>query len=229
MSQQRFTRYFTVKAGEDAYLFARRPGVYATMHWGRAGDSRQVKGLGLVWLPGFGTLIRSGNDEPRNSYFTQMGKEDTFRKSIRDFKVPASFDRAAPDGTVEAGDLRFSTDFDGKGISKSFAITDDAIETTTRTSEAATEQIPLYLDRDDTITVDGKAWDYQSGDTVAFAGRSLRVKRVCGGQTAYATLEFSANTSGTFKRAYDLARGGVYTLSVAVPAGTDFVTRIAKS
>ena len=229
LSQQRFTRYFTVEAGKDAYLFARRLGVYATMHWGRASDSRQVKGFGLVWLPGFGTLIRSSNEDARNSYITQMGKENTFRKSILDFVVPASFDKATPDGTVEAGDLQFATNFDGKGISKSFAITDNAVETTTRTREAATEQIPLYLDRDDTITVDGKDWDYKNGgDAVVFAGRRLRVKRVCGGQTAYATLEFGANTTGTFKRVYDLARGAVYTLSVAVPANTDFVTRIER-
>ena len=227
LSQPRFTRYFNVEAGKDGYLFARRPGVYATMHWGRS-NGRQIKGLGLVWLPGFGTLIRPSNEDARNSYVTQMGKENTFRKSIVDFKLPASFDTAAPDGTVEAGDLRFSSDYDGKGISKSFAITDNAIEVTTRVGEAATEQIPLYLDAEDTISVDGKTWDYKSGDAVAFAGRTLRVKRVCGGQTAYATLEFGASTTGNIQRSYDLARGGIYMLSVAVPANADFVTRIAK-
>ena len=60
------------------------------------------------------------------------------------------------------------------------------------------------------------------------AGRQLQMKRMCGGQTAYATLEFALNTTGTLRRAYDLARGTVYVLSVAVPSSTDFVTRIHK-
>ena len=185
LSQQRFTRYFSVAAGGDAYLFARRPGVYATLHWGKAGDNRQVKGIGLVWLPGFGTFVHSSNEDARNSYITQMDKENTFRKSILDFVVPASFKNASADGEVEAGDLQFATNFDGKGIAKSFQITDSAIIVTTRTGEAATGQIPLYLDADDTLTVDGKAWDHKNGgDTTDFAGRELRVKRVCGGQTA---------------------------------------------
>ena len=230
LRQQRFTRYFSVPVGEDQFLFARRPGVYATMHWGKA-DGRQVKEVGLVWLPGFGTLVRSVGDDPKNAFSTRMGKETTYRKTISDFKVPASFKNAPENGEVEAGDLQFATNFDGKGIAKSYRITDDALEVTTRTTETATDQIPLYLDAEDTISVDGNAWDYRTdadAPPVNFAGRSLRVKRVCGGVTAYATIEFGADTTGTLKRSYDLARGAVYVLSVAVPAKTDFVTRIHK-
>lgn len=226
MSQQRFTRYFSVPVGQDHYLFARRPGVYTTLHWGKPDGNRQTKGVGLVWLPGFGTLVRSAGDDAKNAYSTIMGQQSTFRKPILDFQLPKSFENAPASGEVEAGDLQFTSNFDGIGITKNYKITDNTLEVTTRTKEAATEQIPLYLDADDTLTVDGKDWNYKAD--AAFAGRTLRVKRVCGGKTAYATLKFGADTTGTLQRSYDLARGGIFVLSVAVPADTDFITCIHK-
>ncbi|RYX80287.1 hypothetical protein EON83_29295 [bacterium] len=237
LASERFTRYFHVPVGDDHYLFARRPGIYTTLHWGKAGEgSRQVKEVGLVWLPGFGTLLRSCNDAPKDTYSTIMGKQNTFRKSILDFQLPDSFKAASKSGAVETNDLQFTTNFGGIGITKTYRITDDALEITTRTKEAAKEQIPLYFDADDTLTVDGKALSYKAAAPtpttpalpIAFEGRTLRVKRVCGGKTAYATVEFGATTTGTLTRSYDLARGGVYILSVAVPANTDFLTRIKK-
>lgn len=231
LTQQRFTRYFYVPAGEDHYLFARRPGVYVTLHWGKAGGNRQVKEVGLVWLPGFGTLLRSANDAPQNAYSTVMGGQSTFRKSILDFQLPQSFRDAPTSGVVEAGDLQFTTNFDGMGITKSYRITDGSLEVTTRAREAAREQIPLYFDADDTLTVDGKELALKTAPDaapVAFAGRTLRVKRTCGGKTAYATVEFGVGTTGTLQRSYELARGAVTILSVAVPANTDFITRVGR-
>ena len=226
ISQQRFTRYFSVPIGQDHYLFARRPQIYATLHWGQPNGNRQTKGVGLVWLPGFGTLVRAAGDDAKNACSTLMGQHSTFRKAILDFEVPQSWKNAPASGEVQAGDLQFTTNFAGIGITKTYQITDGGLQMTTRTREAATEQIPLYLDDEDTLTLDGKAWDYQTD--VAFAGRTLRVKRVCGGKTAYAMVEFGLNTSGTLTRSYDLARGAVYVLSVAIAANTDFVTRIEK-
>ncbi len=231
LASERFTRYFYVPAGDDHYLFARRPGIYATLHWGKADSNRQTKGVGLVWLPGFGTLVRPANDEAQNGYITRVGKQDTFRKSIADFQLPESFRKAPASGVVEAGDLQFTTNFDGFGVTKSYRITDSALEVITRAREAATEQIPLYFDATDTLEVDGKPLEFKTATdavTVPFAGQTLRVKRTCGGKTAYASVEFGTGATGTLKRAYDLGRGGVYTLSVAVPANTDFITRIKR-
>ncbi|RYG69533.1 hypothetical protein EON80_09615 [bacterium] len=216
VGQPRFTRYFAPVRGNDHYLFARRPGVYATLHWGRP-NGKQAKEIGLVWLPGFGTLLRSFNNNIDYGYCTRVGNSSTYKKSITDFKTPREFATAKADGSVTARDLEFTTTFTDIGVQKSFRIKDHYFEVEVQTKTVAVEQIPLYFDSTDTLTLDGNSLILNTVSQMV-AGKALRVKRICGGETAQAVIKFDSPMKANLSKAYDIANGAIYLLSVDVTA-----------
>jgi hypothetical protein len=219
LAQDRFTRYFNVPASQDQFLFARRPGAYVTLHFGRPAG-RQAKEIGLVWLPGFGTLLRGFNDKPEFAYRTEVGEKSTYKRPIEDVNIPNNFLAAGADGYVTAGDLDLTTAFRDLGLQKTYRISDGGFGVSLKTDGAAIEQIPLYFDNSDAVEVDGKRLTL---GTVALPlqGKTLAVTRTCGGKTAQAMLQFDFRISGSLQRAYNLANGAVYILSVRISENTE--------
>lgn len=219
LSQERFTRYFNVPASQDQFLFARRPGVYATLHFGRP-SGRQAKEVGLVWLPGFGTLMRGFNDKPEYAYRTVVGNKSTYKRPIEDINVPSNFLAARADGYVAAGDLEFTANFLDLGLQKIYRINDTGFSITIKSAGAAVEQIPLYFDNSDDVSCNGRS--ITLGTTaLPLQGKTLMVQRTCGGKSGQAALRFDSRISGSLQHAYDIANGAVYILSVRVPENSE--------
>ncbi|EIQ00164.1 hypothetical protein OpiT1DRAFT_04704 [Opitutaceae bacterium TAV1] len=79
--ESRFTKKFRDDMNEQELSCVRRPGYYATFRSGLA-NGRQTLGLGLVWIPGFGTVLVSANDTPRPAF----GWHPTGAESRRAFR-----------------------------------------------------------------------------------------------------------------------------------------------
>ncbi|KAF3917475.1 hypothetical protein ABW21_db0209780 [Orbilia brochopaga] len=230
VAQSNFTRYFgPPRAGVASYLFARREGVYVTMHFGQRSSYNQAKEVGIVWLPGFGTLIRGYNSNEEWSFSTSIGDTTTFKRPITDFKIPDSWTSSiSEDGSVDAPEeLIFSSSFGGIGVQKRYRIDDVGFELSVTTAVAGVEQIPLYIDENDIVRIDGEVHELQVQMTAStITGRSLAVTRAVGGRTTTALVQFNKSVEGTLAYGYPLARGDVYILSVAVRAKSKLVYEV---
>lgn len=65
--EERFTEVIRLDLDEQEFVGLRRPGYYLTLHAGRA-HGRQNKGLGILWVPGFGNVLTSANDIERAAF-----------------------------------------------------------------------------------------------------------------------------------------------------------------
>ncbi|EIP99663.1 hypothetical protein OpiT1DRAFT_04190 [Opitutaceae bacterium TAV1] len=95
--ETRFTKKFRDDMDEQELSCVRRPGYYATFRSGRA-NGKQTLGLGLVWVPGFGTVFVSANDAPRPAFgWHQTGAESrrSFRRMQRTWSGDASSEYSA--------------------------------------------------------------------------------------------------------------------------------------
>ncbi|MBT7161636.1 MAG: hypothetical protein HN904_02600, partial [Victivallales bacterium] len=201
VAKERFTHYVHSAWGDDHYLFARRSGVYATLHWGQP-NHNQGKEVGLVWLPGFGTLLRSYNNRLDWAACTRVGKTSTFKQTI-----------ANPD--IQRGEdtepLTVTARYPNLAITKSWTVADGDFALRVAAPAGAVEQIPLYLAKDDALLLDGKP--FVPGQPIIGSKRVLRVRR----GHASAELAFDQPVEVTMQRVYGLARGAVHILRVRLP------------
>lgn len=200
LARERFTVHVHSEWGNDHYLFARRPGIYATLHWGIP-NHKQGKEVGLVWLPGFGTLLRSYNDSPNWAACTRVGEHSTYKQPI-----------ANPD-IQRGGDtdpITVTARYENPPVTKSWTVADGGFALRVAAPNGAIEQIPIYLAADDTLLLDGQPFaPGQPIDTM----RTLRVQR--GDSTA--EIVFEKPVQASLRRIYNLAQGAVHMLRVQLP------------
>ncbi|KAK6346872.1 hypothetical protein TWF696_006977 [Orbilia brochopaga] len=223
VAQSKFTRYWgPPRAGVASYLFVRRTNVYVTLHFGARATSHQAKEVGLVWIPGFGTVIRGWNANINYAFCTVMGDKTTFKRTISDFELPAGWaSSTSADGSVASPDeLRFASTFGNIGILKRYRINNSGFELVVTPNAAATEQIPLYLDKTDVLKVDGQIHDLRGMATAStVSGRGLRITRTRGGRTTTVSIGFNQVIQAQLTYGYELAYGDVFVLSVSIQAG----------
>ncbi|KAJ6257040.1 hypothetical protein Dda_7924 [Drechslerella dactyloides] len=193
VAQTKFTRYFgPPRAGTASYLFARRPGVYVTFHFGQRNNS-QAKEAGIVWLPGFGTLIRGTTANINWAFCTRTTSgKTTFKTPITDFQLPAGWSTStSADGTVTSpDDLAFTSTFGGIGIRKTYKINNLGFELSVTPTEAGTEQIPLYLDATDEVYIDTTK---QTKDMATSINYDNLIFNVCAFITGLFLLDYGAD------------------------------------
>ncbi|MDR1284562.1 MAG: hypothetical protein LBK99_27685 [Opitutaceae bacterium] len=173
--ETRFTESFRDDMNEQELSCVRRPGYYATIRSGRA-NGKQVPGLGLVWVPGFGSVFVSSNDSPRPAFGWRRTGAETKREIRRMTRI---WSGPSPE---KSGSLTLSCE-----NFPSFRF-DFADETLGIRTEGAPLHLPLLNRSGEEWTLaDGSAWNGKQVVTTF----SLRLHRVDQNVTHDVVLAFA--------------------------------------
>ncbi|MFC7877387.1 hypothetical protein [Isoptericola sp. NPDC057391] len=144
------------------YLFVRRPSYYAQAFLGERPPSNARTGLALLWHPGGGTFIHAGSgggpawgvtfDDDRTEATADLPPE------YLDVNEPGRPVPTRPSGVADARTLQISWSACDGALQCTTTWHDDQLQRSIVVGAPATEQIPLLLRADDTVT-----WADESG------------------------------------------------------------------